>query len=149
MQKDDWLLKLDLKDAYFLVPMNPLHQEFLRFRFQGKACQFLCLPFGLSCAPRVFTKLMRPVIAHLREMGFRLIIYLDDILLLCRSYVEACSQRDTLISHLHRLGFILIQISRYSNQCLEYWVELSTLTKCPSPYLRLKWSTLLSSAVEL
>ena len=53
----------------------------------------VCLPFGLSCAPRTFTKLMKPVVAFLRERGIRLIIYLDDILVLCNS-------RETLLSQL-------------------------------------------------
>ena len=76
----DWLAKLDLKDAYFLVPVDPNHQKFLQFQWQGNLYQFHCLPFGLSCAPCTFTKLMKPVVAFLRERGIRLIIYLDDLL---------------------------------------------------------------------
>ena len=89
----DWLAKLDLKDAYFLVPVDPNHQKFLQFQWQGNLYQFHCLPFGLSCAPRTFTKLMKPVVAFLRERGIRLIIYLDDLLILCNC-------RDTLLSQL-------------------------------------------------
>ena len=65
----DWLAKLDLKDAYFLVPVDPNHQKFLQFQWQGNLYQFHCLPFGLSCTPRTFTKLMKPVVAFLRERG--------------------------------------------------------------------------------
>ena len=43
---------------------------------------FQSLPFGLSAAPRVFTKLMKPVVGFLRQNGCRLIIYLDDMLIL-------------------------------------------------------------------
>ena len=70
----DWLAKIDLKDAYFLVPMDPNHYQFL---------QFQCLPFGLSYAPRTprtFTKLIQPMVGFLRERGVQLIIYLDDLL---------------------------------------------------------------------
>jgi len=76
----DWLAKLDLKDAYFLVPIHPSHQKYLQFYWQKTLYQFHCLPFGLSCAPRTFTKLMKPVVAVLRERGIR---YLDDLLVLC------------------------------------------------------------------
>ena len=89
----DWLAKIDLKDAYFLVPVHPSHQKFLQFQWQDMLYEFQCLPFGLSCAPRTFTKLMKPVVALLRERGIRLIVYLDDILILC-------SCRDTLINQL-------------------------------------------------
>ena len=37
-----------------------------------------CLPFGLSSAPRVFTKVMKPVIGMVRSQGIRSVIYLDD-----------------------------------------------------------------------
>ena len=40
--------------------------------------QFNCLPFSLSSAPWVFTKTLKPVIALLRELGVRLIAYIDD-----------------------------------------------------------------------
>ena len=79
----DWLAKLDLKDAYFLVPIHPSHQKYLQFYWQETLYQFHCLPFGLSCAPRTFTKLMKPAVALLRERGIHLIIYLDDLLILC------------------------------------------------------------------
>ncbi len=36
--------------------------------------KFTCLPFGLSCAPRVFTKIMKPVVSYLRSRGVSLII---------------------------------------------------------------------------
>jgi hypothetical protein len=39
------------------------------------------LPFGLAPAPRVFTKILKVVMAALHR-GHRVIIYLDDILFL-------------------------------------------------------------------
>ena len=44
--------------------------------------KFLPVPFGLSCAPQVFMKVIKPVVAFLRERGIRLIIYLDDLLII-------------------------------------------------------------------
>ena len=40
------------------------------------------MPFGLSSAPRVFTKTLAPLMAWLRLMGVHPYLYLDDILLL-------------------------------------------------------------------
>ena len=80
IQREDWMIKLDLKDAYLQVPVHEAHQCFLQFAWEGKQYKFQCLPFGLSSAPRVFTKLLKPVVGLLRQIGLRLIIYLDDML---------------------------------------------------------------------
>ena len=52
--RGDWMVKLDLKDAYLFIPIHRSHQKFLRFqRFQwdSREWQFQALPFGLSSAP--------------------------------------------------------------------------------------------------
>ena len=85
LKKDDYMIKVDLKDAYLTVPIHTSHRKYLRFSWNGSNYQFKVLPFGLSTAPRIFTKIMRPVMAKLREQGLRLIIYLDDILLVADS----------------------------------------------------------------
>ena len=48
--------------------------------------EFTCLPFGYSLAPRVFTKIFKPVIAYFRFLGFRVIIFIDDLILIVSSY---------------------------------------------------------------
>ena len=85
VRQGDWLAKINLKDAYFLIPVHPCHQKFLQFSWKGSLYQFQCLLFGLSCAPRVFTKVMKPVVAFLRERGIKSIIYLDDLLVIASS----------------------------------------------------------------
>ena len=47
----DWMVSLDLKDAYLQVPMHPESCKFLRFMVGGKVYQFKVLCFGLSTAP--------------------------------------------------------------------------------------------------
>ena len=81
----DCLAKIDLKDAYFTVPINPSYQQYLCFQWEGHFYQFRCLAFGLASAPRVFTKLMKPVTSYLRRQGVHMIIYLDDRLFLNQS----------------------------------------------------------------
>ncbi|KAL0165753.1 hypothetical protein M9458_037597, partial [Cirrhinus mrigala] len=56
VRSGDWFLSLDLKDAYFHIQIAPHHRRFLRFAFEGVAYQYTVLPFGLSLAPRTFTK---------------------------------------------------------------------------------------------
>lgn len=66
LKKDCFFGTIDLKDAYFSIP---IHQKYLRFKFSNKIYEFNVLPFGLSTAPYVFTKIMRPVLAQLRKEG--------------------------------------------------------------------------------
>ena len=80
LQRDDWLCTMDLKDAYLSVAVAQEHRKYLRFVWEGKTLQFTCLPFSLSSAPRVFTKLLWTVMALLHCQGLRSVIYLDDLL---------------------------------------------------------------------
>ena len=107
LQPGDLMCKLDLKDAYFSVPLHAKSQKYVRFQWNKKIYQFLCLCFGLGPAPRVFTKLMKIPIAVLRRLNVRLIIFLDDILLMGASKQELIQARDTLIFLLQSLGFLI------------------------------------------
>lgn len=70
LSRDVFMCTLDLKDAYYMVPINKESRKFLRFQFKDCLFQFTCLPFGLSTAPFVFCKLFKPVMHFLRSQGF-------------------------------------------------------------------------------
>ena len=103
----DWMTKVDLKDAYFAIPLNCQDRKLLRFQWQGKLYQFNCLPFGLSSAPWIFTKATKPVVTILRTLGMRIIIYIDDILVMAPSKEIAQQHTDCLIFLLENLGFTI------------------------------------------
>ena len=63
------MVALDLKDAYYSVPVAKVHWKFLHFEFEGKLYEFSCLLNGLSSAPRVFAKLVKPALSMLQEKG--------------------------------------------------------------------------------
>ena len=107
IQKDYWMAVLDLKDAYYSVAVNPQHRKYLRFEFKDTLYEFTCLPNGLASAPRVFTKLMKPVIAILRSKGYLLVIYMDDILLLAATPLALSQAINDTISLLRSLGFTI------------------------------------------
>lgn len=107
MQSGDWLVKLDLKDAYLSVRVDPGHRHWLRFQWQNQIYQFDTLPFGLSSAPFVFTKLLKPVVAVLRQAGIRLVLYLDDMIIMAKSVHEAQTHLASAMHLLTALGFIL------------------------------------------
>nr|XP_054607225.1 uncharacterized protein LOC129167121 [Nothobranchius furzeri] len=105
IHQNDWFTSIDLRDAYFHIPVYPPHRKFLRFAFQGVCYEYTVLPFGLSLSPRVFVRCTEAAIAPLRGRGIRLATYLDDWLLLARSREEAASNTLVVIRHLCGLGF--------------------------------------------
>ena len=107
LKPGDWMTKVDLKDAYFMIPVASNMKRLLRFRWQGKAYQFNCLPFGLSSAPWVFTKTTRSIVTILRTLGLKIIIYIDDILIMADSQAMAREHTAALIFLLENLGFII------------------------------------------
>ena len=107
LQERDFIVKLGLKDAYLTVPIHKDHQCFLQFRWENRFFQFVALPFGLSSAPWIFTKILKPVVVFLRRRGIRLIIYLDDILILNNSFSALEKERDTVIQILELAGFLI------------------------------------------
>jgi hypothetical protein len=78
VQQHDWLASLDLTDAYLHIPMHYLSRKFLRFSVEGKAYEFRVLPFGLTTAPYVFTKVLRAVVNRLQSRSVNISPYLDD-----------------------------------------------------------------------
>ena len=107
IQQNDVLTSIDLKDAYFSIPMCLEDQAYLCFSWENQCYTFTCLPFGLSSAPRIFTKVMKPVLAFARSEGIRLIIYSDDILIMASSEEESARHTNFVVHLLDSLGFIV------------------------------------------
>ena len=103
----DWVVSLDLKDAYLQVPLHPDSRKFLRFMVGGKVYQFKVLCFGLSTAPQVFTRVMAPVSASLHRMGVRLRRYLDDWLLQASSLEQVLVALKTVLRLCRSLGIVV------------------------------------------
>ena len=77
-----WATSIDLRDAYLHVLIFPGHQRFLAFQFLGETYKFRSLPFDLSTAPRVFSRVAGAAVSELRWQGIVLFDYLDDWLIL-------------------------------------------------------------------
>ena len=104
VRQGDWMVSFDLKDAYLQVPVHVDSRKYLRFVSYGDVYQFKVLPFGLSTAPQVFTRVMAPVADVMHRHGFRLLRYLDDWLILASSKEEALRARDFLLNLCVTLG---------------------------------------------
>ena len=100
----DWMISLDLQDAYLQVPVHHDSRRFMRFVVAGKTYQFRVLCFGLTTAPQVFTRIMAPVSAILHRHGVRMLRYLDDWLILASTEIACIQSRDRLLSVCKELG---------------------------------------------
>lgn len=107
MRRGDFMVSIDLKSAYWHVPLHPAMRKLLGFRFDGQLFRFEVLPFGLSSAPWAFHSLLSPVLARLRSEGVRVCSYLDDLLIFGES-ADACRQAGQRVAEtLTDLGFLL------------------------------------------
>lgn len=107
MSPNCYMASVDLKDAYFLINMHESSKKYLRFKFEQHTYEFQCLPFGLSSAPYIFTKLLKPVVSYLRSKGFFIVNYLDDFLCLGSSYSDCLNCVTETVNLLTNLGFVI------------------------------------------
>ena len=104
IRQGDWMVSLDLQDAYLQVPVHHDSRRYLRFVVGGRTYQFRVLCFGLTTAPQVFTRIMAPVSAILHKYGVRMLHYLDNWLILASSKIACLESRDRLLKICTELG---------------------------------------------
>jgi Reverse transcriptase (RNA-dependent DNA polymerase) len=107
LRRDDWLTTVDITDAYPHLAVAPSHRRFMRFVWRGVHFEYAAMCFGLTSAPRLWTKLMRPVVTYLRAQGVRLVVYLDDLCILARSREESVRHTQMVVDLFAQLGLLL------------------------------------------
>jgi hypothetical protein len=111
VRQNSWFVKMDLQDAYSMVPMSPTSMRKLGVRglgqHKGRKLYYRGMPFGLNVAPRAFTRIMKPVVAHFRRMGISLLIYLDDILICAQTQEETLKHAEVVATTIQRLGLLI------------------------------------------
>jgi hypothetical protein len=106
MKQNCFMASIDLQDAYYSVPVSEAYQKYLKFAWKGNLYQFTCLPNGLASAPRIFTKLLKPVYASLRSLGHIVFGYIDDSYLQGDD-VQSCKENvSATLSTFTNLGFL-------------------------------------------
>ena len=76
------LVKMDLKDAYRIIPVHPQDHHLLGIQWDNQVFVDRSLPFGLRSAPKVFTAFADLVAWAIHCRGVHwLLHYLDDFLL--------------------------------------------------------------------
>ena len=99
------MASVDLKDAYYSIPILETDRKYLRFRWRENLYHFTCLPNGLSETPKKFTKILKAPCLHLRARGFANSAYIDDSALISDSF-QGCEQNVyQTIQTMDSLGF--------------------------------------------
>ena len=104
VHKNCYFAKIDIKDAYYHLKARRIDRKFLRFTWQGKLYSFRAMPNGLSSAPRLWTKLLKPFLSSLRKKGHTNSGYIDDILLQSDSFHECVKNIDETVTLMDELG---------------------------------------------
>lgn len=78
----DFMFTFDLKSVYHHIEIYEEHRQYLGFSWEenGKISYFVynVLPFGISAAGYIFSKVLREPVRHLRSEGIKIITFLDD-----------------------------------------------------------------------
>ena len=102
---DAWMASIDLKDAYYAIPICEEDRKFLVFQWEGRYFRFNCVPFGLCSAPWIFTKTLKPIYANFHEAGFQGFGYIDDSFIIAESKEECAKAVKFLCDSFTDLGF--------------------------------------------
>ena len=107
IKKDVWMASVDLKDAFFTIPINEAYQKYFMFEWLEKNYKFIAMLNGFSDAMRVFTKVSKPVYAYLRQQGYMSVIFVDDSYLQGDTKQECLQNIEATVSLLESLGFAI------------------------------------------
>lgn len=105
IENGDFLIKIDISNAYYHIPMRMSHERFLSICYRNKIYNIKCLPFGLSSAPSIFAKFSNWITKLLREKGIKVIVYLDDFLLMHQDANVLSEQANWVLNFLTELGW--------------------------------------------
>jgi hypothetical protein len=98
---DCLLFKLDISDCFMSWTMDPQAQRHLAFRWRGEIYYFVCMPFGLSCAPYFNDLMMRVICTQIAKHGIRHCNYVDDFIL-ARLAGERDRREDEIVKEIFR-----------------------------------------------
>jgi DNA N-6-adenine-methyltransferase (Dam)/Reverse transcriptase (RNA-dependent DNA polymerase) len=121
-------IKVDLRDAYYQVPIQDSQRHFFAFGFAGRYYHLNCLPFGWLNSPWYFTKIAKAMVTYVRSqraahpparappppgcfyptcrgVGAKVLPYLDDFLFVFADEKSALAGSTWVHDLLYWLGF--------------------------------------------
>lgn len=100
-----WFSTLDLTSGYWQVELEAQAKEKAAFATRSGLWEWQVLPFGLTCAPSTFERLMENVLRGLHWQT--LLIYLDDIIVFSQDVEEHLTRLTEVFNRLQAAGLKL------------------------------------------
>ena len=93
---DKYFSKIDLRKGYWQIKMDAASKDKTAFATPAGLYNFKTMPFGLVCAPAVFSRLMRTLLRDLKGVDN----YIDDILIHTESFDDHVKCLDEVLQRL-------------------------------------------------
>lgn len=125
LQKAKYFSIVDLKDAYFQIPLKESSRNYTAFRTPKGLFRFKVVPFGLKNAPFTMNRLMNLAIGF--DLEPFVFVYLDDIIIATETLDEHFRLLEEVASRLKRAGLtISVEKSRFCRKQVKYLGYLLT-----------------------
>ena len=95
-----YVTKIDLSKGYWQIPLSEQSKPLTAFATELGLMQFKVMPFGLQCAPAVFSRLMRKVLHGLVNVQN----YIDDIIIHNSIWEDHLQNIKTVLQRLRESG---------------------------------------------
>lgn len=116
---------IDLKDAYFQIPLKPDCRDYTAFRTSKGLYRFKVCPFGLTNAPFTMCRLMDKVIGF--DLEPQVFVYLDDIVVATKTLAEHFRLLRIIAQRLRKANLtISLDKSRFCRKKVNYLGYLLT-----------------------
>ena len=99
LKPGNYRASIDLKDAYFSTPIWLPYRKYLRFCLELSNVSGRMLSICVQPTNSIFSTFLKPVMAHARYHGVRLIIFINDILIIRHNHQEYL-EHDSFLTNL-------------------------------------------------
>ena len=101
------MASIDLKDAFYPIPIHPEHHKYLKFVVLSKIYQYTCMSIDYGPAMHIFTKASKVPFSHLRSTRFVSVVFVDDSYLQGNNYEAFLRNIENTIELLQNLEFTI------------------------------------------
>ena len=100
-----YFTKINLKDAYYTIPVSPSRQKYFKFANNQDLYKFTCLHNSYCHGPRKFTKILKSPLSTLRLDNTTIAAYLDDFINMNTSLNQCWENTQKIIKLFKTLAF--------------------------------------------